>query len=173
MARKTGKELRIEYQDLLDKTEALQKRIIKRAKDLATKYPDIVVAETVPNKGNVCTRAYANIENLNIVTAFSLIEIVEEYLASKHPHKQLKLYEVNVLPDFIEYQDNNDDYESPERKEVTEQLEIRLYCMHEGCKTYIKGIEGYNGAFRAETGQFCDLRNQGFTCIKHQNENSI
>jgi len=73
------------------------------------------------------------------------------------------------LKDFIEYEDNGDNYKYPERKEVTEHLEIRLYCMHEGCNKYIKGIEGYNGAFTAETGQSCDLRNQGFMCVKHDN----
>ena len=42
--------------------------------------------------------------------------------------------------DFVEYCDNNDNYIYPERKEVTEAIEIRLYCMHKDCKIYIKCI---------------------------------
>jgi hypothetical protein len=69
---------------------------------------------------------------------------------------------------FIEYIDEGDVYEPPERHEVSEVLEIRLYCEHEGCKKYIKGEEGYNGSFFAETGQYADLRNQGWYCTEHQ-----
>jgi hypothetical protein len=71
--------------------------------------------------------------------------------------------------DFIEYTDNGDGYEPPERHEASEVLEIRLYCGHEGgCNKYIKGWEGYNGAFTAETGQQADLRNQSWMCSEHQ-----
>ena len=68
---------------------------------------------------------------------------------------------------FIEFIDNGDDYQSPERKEVAEVLEIRLYCFEDGCNVYIKGNEGYNGMFTAETGQQVDLRNECFYCSKH------
>ncbi len=71
---------------------------------------------------------------------------------------------------FIEHTDNGDDYQPPERHEESEVLEIRLYCEHEGCNKYIKGKEGYNGGFFAETGQYADLRNQGWYCTEHQNE---
>jgi hypothetical protein len=74
------------------------------------------------------------------------------------------------VEDFKEYIDNDDNYIAPERKEVTEILDIRLYCNHRGCKKYVKGKEGYNGAFLAETGQQADLRNQGFICDEHYNK---
>jgi hypothetical protein len=77
---------------------------------------------------------------------------------------------MSKLKPFIEHVDNNDGYEPPKRQEVTEVLEIRLYCFHHGCMRYIKGWEGYNGAFTAETGQQADLRNQCWYCKKHQNK---
>jgi hypothetical protein len=79
--------------------------------------------------------------------------------------------ELKEFPDFIEYEDNGDNYVHPKRTEVAEILEIRLYCMHYGYNKYIRGKEGYNGAFTAETGQYCDLRNQGFKCTEHSGEN--
>jgi len=71
---------------------------------------------------------------------------------------------------FKEYKDNGDNYKPPKRKFENEVLDIRLYCNHFGCKTYIKGKEGYNGGFVAETGQFADLRNQCFICEEHSKQ---
>ena len=69
---------------------------------------------------------------------------------------------------FKVYIDNTKkDYKEPERKSEDEILSVRLYCQSEGCKKYIKGKVGYNGGFTAETGQFCDLRNQSWFCEKH------
>ena len=74
------------------------------------------------------------------------------------------------MEELKEYIDNGDGYVKPERRIENEVLDIRLYCDHNypECKVYIKGTEGYNGGFVAETGQFCDLRNQGFICKEHQ-----
>lgn len=74
-----------------------------------------------------------------------------------------------VLQDFIEYTDDGDEYVEPTRYNENDQLKIRLYCSHSNCKQYIKGIEGYNGRFHAETGQIADLRNQTWLCDKHKN----
>ena len=69
---------------------------------------------------------------------------------------------------FKEYIDKDDKYIHPERHYENDVLDIRLYCNHPGgCNVYIKGKEGYNGGFRAETGQYADLRNQCFICEKH------
>jgi len=69
-----------------------------------------------------------------------------------------------------EYTDNGDNYIKPERKFENEVLEIRLYCEYQGCKQYIKGHEGYNGSFVAETGQPADLRNECWFCEQHSKE---
>jgi hypothetical protein len=58
-------------------------------------------------------------------------------------------------------------YREPVRNFTNEVLEIRLYCWHKGCRTYILGKEGHNGSFTAETGQTADLRNQVWYCTKH------
>ncbi len=72
------------------------------------------------------------------------------------------------MNEFIEYIDNNDNYQLPERHNESDVLNIRIYCDHKGCKKYIKGREGYNGAFTAETGQTADLRNQIWLCCEHE-----
>lgn len=59
-------------------------------------------------------------------------------------------------------------YREPVRKFASDVLAIRLYCYHRRCRKYIKGKEGYNRAFTAETGQRTDLRNQVWWCNKHQ-----
>lgn len=68
---------------------------------------------------------------------------------------------------FIEYTGERSEYVEPERKYANELIEIRLYCGHKDCNQYIKGIEGYNGLFSAETGQQADLRNQEWRCEIH------
>jgi len=71
--------------------------------------------------------------------------------------------------DFIEYEDTSGvAYTEPERHFENEVHNIRIYCEHPGCKTYIRGKEGYNGMFTAETGQRADLRNDVWICNKHQ-----
>ena len=61
-------------------------------------------------------------------------------------------------------------YKEPVRQFSNEALEIRFYCFHKRCRKYIKGREGYNGAFTAETGQMADLRDQVWYCTKHVNK---
>lgn len=74
------------------------------------------------------------------------------------------------MEEFIEYIGKRNEYTSPERHNADDVLEINLYCVVDGCNTYIKGKEGYNGHFEAETGQQTDLRNQCFICEKHMTE---
>ena len=45
--RKSGKELRKEYQGLLDKTKALESRIKNRAEVLMTQYPNVLIGEII------------------------------------------------------------------------------------------------------------------------------
>ena len=74
------------------------------------------------------------------------------------------------MKEFKEYIDNDKgDYNYPERQYENDVLDIRLYCNHTSeCNVYVKGKEGYNGSFTAETGQHADLRNQCFMCKKHR-----
>ena len=74
---------------------------------------------------------------------------------------------METVKPFIEYTDKADRYRSPKRTCENEIIPIRLYCYHKRCKKYIKGNEGYNGMFTAETGQCADLRNQVWYCTKH------
>lgn len=170
--RKSGKDLRKEYQELLDKTKAMQKRFKKRADELIVQYPDVVYHKSQHNDDEYLTVGdYKKFYQLTPAIALVIIEKIEEYIASQHPHQQSEIdFDEPKYPDFIEYEDVDDNYKSPERTDESQVLEIRLYCMHDdfSCNKYIKGSEGYNGMFRAETGQPCDLRNQGFNCKEHR-----
>ena len=176
MARKTGIIYSKEYQDLVDKTKALEVRIKKRALELCNKFPDVDF-DVIQEDNNIIKSNTNRIINVHDGNDFSLntdlyiriISGIEVHNEKQSGYVQTSMYD-NEPKDFIEYEDIDDNYKSPERKEVAEILEIRLYCMHEDCNKYIKGFEGYNGAFSAETGQPCDLRNQGFTCKEHRED---
>jgi hypothetical protein len=91
--RKSGKELRKEYQDLLDKTKAMQKRIVKRAEELIKEYPDVQY-EKVRFKNNE-PMTVGDYQRYYIITpkiGLRIIELVEAYIASLHPHQQQKLF---------------------------------------------------------------------------------
>lgn len=71
---------------------------------------------------------------------------------------------------FKEYKGTKKGYENykePIYKFSNQQVNIRLYCVKDGCYNYIRGLLGYNGGFTAETGQTADLRNQEWNCKKH------
>jgi hypothetical protein len=60
-------------------------------------------------------------------------------------------------------------YKEPVRREVTQILNIKLFCYARGCNNYTKGKEGYNGNFYDEDGKtYADLRNQVWYCDKHK-----
>lgn len=90
--RKSGKELRKDYRDLLDKTKAMRKRIMKRAEELIKQYPDVPYFKR-GDTGVIVT--VGDFKKMFIVTpqnALGIIEKVEEWVADQHPHKQLNLY---------------------------------------------------------------------------------
>jgi len=183
--RKSAKDWRNSYNDAKSKVKKIENQIKDRLIELCRLFPDAEISSKYADD-------ILNSSNLNTEGMINIIDNMEKWIAAQHPHQQT---EIEFVPDntpigiratydsknglllrstkpadFIEYEDNGDNYESPERKEVAEQLPIRLYCMHDGCNKYIKGVEGYNGAFTAETGQTCDLRNQGFYCKEHSKE---
>jgi len=170
--RKSVQDYRKAWRDSIAKKQKIETDIKARLKDICTTHPEIIVGTKADeHRTPIKAKSIADltyIEGMDTSTALAFIEIIEKELADAHPHQQTKINFDNKYQDFIEYQDDDNDYEPPERKELTEVLNIRLYCMHESCRTYIKGEEGYNGAFTAETGQYCDLRNKGYTCTKHR-----
>jgi len=89
MARKTGKELRKEYRDILDKTKAMQKRLIKRAEELVEQYPDV-------RYGEMTVGAYKKYFKITPSIALRIIELVEEHIVNKHPHQQGKLFVLDM-----------------------------------------------------------------------------
>lgn len=91
--RKTGKDYRKELEDITQQKEALENRIIERARNLCSQYPDIIIATNVQDKNdNLTTKRFIEMENLHVITALALIEGIERELAEKHPHKQTKMF---------------------------------------------------------------------------------
>ncbi len=88
MARKTAKEYKKELEKISNEKQALEARIVKRAKDLCKQYPDISISERF---ALITTGQYLDIENLHVLTALALIEVIEEELANRHPHKQTRI----------------------------------------------------------------------------------
>ena len=94
--RKTGKQLRKEYRDILDKTKAMQKRIVKRAKELIPQYPDVVyINNSFPDGKPVTVGEYKNGYRIDPMIALSIIEKIEAHIASLHPHQQQDLFPVH------------------------------------------------------------------------------
>ena len=93
MARKTGKELRKEYRNLLDKTKAMQKRLIKRAEELIPQYPDVVyIKDSFPDGKPLTVGQYKKSYRIDPTIALSIIELIEQHIADQHPHQQQDLF---------------------------------------------------------------------------------
>lgn len=94
--RKSGKELRKEYQGLLDKTKAMQKRLKKRAEDLIKQYPDVVYHEDVfggvKTGGVVTVSRYQQYYKITPMVALTIIEKIEQHIADQHPHQQTEMF---------------------------------------------------------------------------------
>jgi len=88
--RKTANDYRIELFDIRQEKQALENRIIARAKELCKKYPEIWVTLGSNCNANK-TGDFVKVTKLHVVTALSLIEIIEKELVNQHPHKQTKI----------------------------------------------------------------------------------
>jgi len=97
MARKTAKDYRKELDKVSKEKEALEARIISRARELCRQHPDIIIATNVRDEtDNLTTKSFIQMENLHIITALALIEGIEKELADRHPHKQTT---INYTPE--------------------------------------------------------------------------
>ena len=96
--RMTGKDYRKEHKDLMDKTKALQKRIIKRAEELIAEYPAVPYGKAKWKNDEVLTVGdYKRCFRITPKIALAIIEIVEQWLANQHPHKQTSIKEFDNL----------------------------------------------------------------------------
>jgi len=95
--RKSGIEIEKEYRKLLDKTKAMQKRIVKRAEELIPQYPDVVYCNTPFKVAEFMTVGdYQRYYMLTPAIALVIIKQIEQHIADQHPHKQLNLYKDDV-----------------------------------------------------------------------------
>ena len=92
--RKSGKELRKEYQSLLDNTKALESRIVDRAEALATQYPDVIYSnDGFKDKDHMTIGDYKQYYLITPMAALTIIEKIEDHIAKQHPHQQKKMFE--------------------------------------------------------------------------------
>lgn len=86
----TSSDYRKERLELRKQLVALENRIRCRAKEMIEQNPKVIVSQ----ESNVVTGDYLNaIHGRSMDTIFQLMEVIEQDLADKHPHKQLKLYQ--------------------------------------------------------------------------------
>lgn len=88
--RKSGKELRKEYLNLLDNIKALESRIKDRAEVLMTQYPDVLIGE-ITTAGEFINRNH--LDDIRTIACVRFIEKIEDHIAKQHPHQQKKLFE--------------------------------------------------------------------------------
>jgi len=86
--RLTANDYRIELLDLRNKKEALEARIIKRAKEFIKQYPDVKITSYGIQTS---IKDYKNFEGYGICDALFIIETIEKHLANVHPFKQSKI----------------------------------------------------------------------------------
>jgi hypothetical protein len=93
--RKTSNNYRKELHKLELDRIALEKRIRARANEMCIANPDIIIGREIDNKPlkkYVKTKDYINkLEDVQLSTVFTVMEIIEEELANQHPHKQTKI----------------------------------------------------------------------------------
>jgi hypothetical protein len=73
---------------------ALEKRLRERVNEMCVQNPYIIVGALSINtgKGFVCTKDYINrLDNVELSTVFTVMDIIEEELAKQHPHKQTRI----------------------------------------------------------------------------------
>ena len=81
-----------EYHKLKLEQLALEKRIRERLDDLIKLNPDVVIVENyMGSEGNLLAKNYKHVINDDIQWVLHIIQVIEDDLASKHPHKQTKI----------------------------------------------------------------------------------
>jgi hypothetical protein len=92
--RKTGKDYQDEYRNAMLKVAHVEVRIYKRALTLCKAHPDVVIDSTRNFKIVACEYFEAN-NSGDVVTSIEknieIIKKIEQYIADKHPHKQLTI----------------------------------------------------------------------------------
>ena len=100
--RKTGKELRKEYRDILDKDQAIRNQIIRRAEGLIKIYPDVKYMHSLGLGRELSVSEIQKVCMIDVNTGLDIIEKIEAHIASLHPHQQGNLFVINTTGSKIE-----------------------------------------------------------------------
>ena len=83
--RLTAKDYKKQLDKISKEKTALEARIVVRARELCTQYPDVEVSK------GLSVSEYLDINEMHPLTAIALIQVIEKHLADNHPHKQSKI----------------------------------------------------------------------------------
>jgi len=97
--RKSGKEFRNDYNDLLLKKRALENRIIDRAINLCQDHPDIMIGKITDAKF-FRTYHFEQPQSLTTEDYLKVIVNIEKHLASQHPYQQGDLFKESKMKYF-------------------------------------------------------------------------
>lgn len=97
--RKSGKEFRNDYNDLVLKKRALENRIIDRAIGLCQYHPDVILGKITDAK-YFRTYHFEQPQSLTIEDYLKVIETIEKHLASQYPYQQGNLFKESKMKYF-------------------------------------------------------------------------
>lgn len=91
--RKSGKDLKAEYEDLIAKKTALENKITNRLIELCRTNPEAIINEFHGEDGKILIKAKSYNESyINFYLTYeervNTIIAIEKWLADQHPHKQ-------------------------------------------------------------------------------------
>jgi hypothetical protein len=93
--RKTAEDYDKELNELKVKKLSLENTIKARAEELFTSNPDVVIGKTISESNasiSVTAKEYiGKMQSVGIESVLILMKIIEQDLASKHPHKQTEI----------------------------------------------------------------------------------
>jgi len=83
--RLTAKDYKKQLEKITKEKTALEARIVVRARELCTQYPDVKITKILS------VGEYLEINEMHPLTAIALIQVIEKHLADSHPHKQTSI----------------------------------------------------------------------------------
>ena len=93
--RKTAEDYDKELNELKVKKLSLENTIKARAEELCVNNPDVVIGKTISETNasvSVTAKEYVGkMQTVGIESVLILMKIIEQDLASKHPHKQTRI----------------------------------------------------------------------------------
>jgi hypothetical protein len=106
-----------EMQNLLNKIEKLQQLVVTRLYFLSANHPEAIIAQLGQGDTNIKAmslipqnRSKEYIKSLGFDSQIIYIEAIEKWIADKHPHKQLGLYDAPMFRSMREMREDEEKF---------------------------------------------------------------